>query len=59
MTMDRPKPSESGDAWASGDVASGWLRGAVARGRALGPMTELMLDLAGVAVRPGCPAGVG
>jgi ubiquinone/menaquinone biosynthesis C-methylase UbiE len=48
--MDRPKPSESGDAWASGDVASGWLRGAAARGRAMGPVTELMLDLAGVTV---------
>jgi ubiquinone/menaquinone biosynthesis C-methylase UbiE len=50
MAMDRPKPSKSGDAWASGDVASGWLRGAAARGRALGPVTELMLDLAGVTV---------
>ena len=48
MTMDRPKPSESCGAWASGDVASGWLRGAAARGRALGPVNELMLDLAGV-----------
>ena len=50
MAMDRPKPSESGGAWASGDVASGWLSGAAARGRALGPVTELMLDLAGVTV---------
>jgi ubiquinone/menaquinone biosynthesis C-methylase UbiE len=50
MTMDRPEPSKSGDAWASGDAASGWKRGAAARGRALGPLTELMLDLAGVAV---------
>jgi SAM-dependent methyltransferase len=48
MAVDRPKPSESGDAWASGDVARGWLRGAAARGRALGPVTELMLDLAGL-----------
>ena len=48
MTMDRPSPSETCDAWASGDVASGWLRGAGARGQALGPLTELMLDLAGV-----------
>ena len=48
MTMDRPQPSESCDAWASGDVASGWLRGAGARGQALGPLTELMLGLAGV-----------
>jgi ubiquinone/menaquinone biosynthesis C-methylase UbiE len=50
MTIDRPKPSEAGDAWASEDVASGWLRGAAARGQALGPVTELMLDLAGVTV---------
>ena len=50
MPMDRPKPSKSGEAWASGDAASGWKRGAAARGRALGPLTELMLDLAGVAV---------
>jgi SAM-dependent methyltransferase len=48
--MDRPKPSESGAAWTSGDAASGWKRGAAARGRALDPMTELMLDLAGVTV---------
>ena len=27
MAMDRPTPSESGEAWASGDVASGWLWG--------------------------------
>jgi ubiquinone/menaquinone biosynthesis C-methylase UbiE len=50
MTMDRPRPGKSGEAWASGDAASGWKRGAAARGRALGPLTELMLDLAGVVV---------
>jgi SAM-dependent methyltransferase len=50
MTMDRPRPSESGEAWASGDAASGWKRGAAARARALDPLTELMLDLAGVTV---------
>lgn len=50
MTMNRPKPSEPGEAWTSGDAASGWKRGAAARGRALDPLTELMLDLAGVAV---------
>ena len=51
--MDRPKPSEAsvaGAAWTSGDAASAWKRGAAARGRALDPMTELMLDLAGVTV---------
>jgi ubiquinone/menaquinone biosynthesis C-methylase UbiE len=50
MAMDRPTSSEAGGAWASGDVASGWLRGAAARGQALGPVTELMLDVAGVTV---------
>src|SRR6185295_8971690 len=50
MTMDRPEPSKPGEAWASGDTASGWKRGAAARGRALDPLTELMLDVAGVAV---------
>ncbi len=48
MTSDRPKPSESGIAWSSADVASSWRRGAAARGQALGPLTELMFDLAGV-----------
>jgi len=48
--MDGPKPGESCDAWASGDAANGWLRGAAARGQALGPLTEQMLDLAGVTV---------
>ena len=50
MTIDRPKPSKSGEAWASGDTASGWKRGAAARGRALDALTELMLDLAVVTV---------
>ncbi len=48
--MDRPEPSEPGGAWGSGDAASGWKRGAAARGRALDPLTELMLDVAGVTV---------
>ena len=48
MAADQPERSESGDAWASPDVASGWQRGAAARGQTMGPVTELMLDLAGV-----------
>lgn len=48
--MERPRPSKPGAAWTSGDTASGWKRGAAARGQALGPLTELMLDLAGVTV---------
>src|ERR1700752_3770057 len=50
MTMDRPRPGKPGETWTSGDTASGWKRGAAARGRALDPLTELMLDLAGVTV---------
>src|SRR5215217_4218951 len=48
MTVDGPKPSESGAAWGSGDVARGWLRGAAAREHALAPVTDLMFDLVGV-----------
>jgi ubiquinone/menaquinone biosynthesis C-methylase UbiE len=48
MTADRPGPSASGAVWASTDVASGWQRGEAARMRAMGPATELLLDLAGV-----------
>jgi len=48
--MDRPRPGRPGETWTSGDTASGWKRGAAARGRALDPLTELMLDLAGVTV---------
>lgn len=49
MTTDGPKPSESDAVWASEDVATAWLKGAAARGQALGPVTELMLDLARIA----------
>jgi SAM-dependent methyltransferase len=41
-------PSEPGVAWSSAEVATAWQRGAAARGQALGQVTELMLDLAGV-----------
>ena len=41
-------PSEWGRAWTTGDVASGWQRGTATRVRALGPVTERLLDLAGV-----------
>jgi SAM-dependent methyltransferase len=50
VTLEPSKPSESGAAWTSGDAARAWLRGSAARGQALGPLTELMLDLAGVTV---------
>src|SRR5918997_5804641 len=48
MAMDQPKPSEAGQAWASGDAVSGWHKGVAVREQALGPVTELMFDLAGV-----------
>jgi ubiquinone/menaquinone biosynthesis C-methylase UbiE len=48
MITDGPEPGESREIWGSGDAASGWKRGAAARGRALDPMTGLMLDLTGV-----------
>lgn len=50
MAMDRPRPSEAGTAWASAEAAGSWQRGAGARGRALGPVSDLMLDLAGVTI---------
>jgi ubiquinone/menaquinone biosynthesis C-methylase UbiE len=48
MAMEQPKPSESGSAWSSGDVASGWQRGAAAREQALGPVNAVMFSLASV-----------
>jgi len=48
MAMERPQPSGAGAAWASRDAASSWQSGAAARGQALAPVDELMLDLAGV-----------
>ena len=48
MAMERPRPSEAGEAWASQDAASGWQNAAAARGQALAPVDTLMLDLAGV-----------
>ena len=50
MAMEQPQPGESGEAWASRDAASGWQSAAVVRGQALAPVTELLLDLAGVTV---------
>lgn len=37
-----------GGPYGSGAAAEGWRRGAAARAQALGPLTERMLDLAGV-----------
>src|SRR5687767_1832203 len=48
MAMEQPKPSGAGEAWASRDAASSWQSRAAARGQALAPVDQLMLDLAGV-----------
>ena len=50
MTSDRPERGAAAGTWTTQDAASGWQSGAAARGQSLGPATELMLDLAGVAV---------
>lgn len=50
MAMERAKPSKAGEAWVSRDAASGWQSGAAARGQALAPVNELMLDLVGVTI---------
>lgn len=49
MTIDGPQPGAAAGTWTTQDAASGWQSGAAARGQSLGPVTELMLDLAGVA----------
>lgn len=48
MTIEWPDPGAAGAAWGSVDTAAGWQRGSAARGRALAPVDDLMLDLAGV-----------
>jgi len=47
MGTDRPEARSSGT-WGSREAAAEWRRGAAARLEALGPATEMMLDLAGV-----------
>ena len=47
MGADRPEAQGSGT-WGSREAAAEWRRGAAARLAALGPATEMMLDLAGV-----------
>ena len=47
MGADRPEAQGSGT-WGSREAAAEWRRGAAARHEALGPATEMMLDLAGV-----------
>src|SRR5262252_6477248 len=47
MGMDRPEAQGSGT-WGSREAAAEWRQGAAARLEALGPATEMMLELAGV-----------
>src|SRR5215471_8099927 len=47
MGKDRPEAQGSGT-WGSREAAAEWRRGAAARLEALGPATEMMLELAGV-----------
>ena len=52
MATDPQRESQARGSYESGAAAEGWRRGAAARAQAMGPMTEMMLDLAGVG--PGC-----
>lgn len=51
MTTAQPDPEEVGGTYGSREVAAAWRRSGAARAEALGPATELMLELAGL--RPG------
>ena len=49
MPTDRQQTEgQDGGAYGSAAVAEGWRRGAAARAQALGPLTEMMLDLADI-----------
>jgi len=48
MAMNRPIERQDGGTYESRAVAEGWRSGAAARAQFLGPLTEAMLDVAGV-----------
>lgn len=48
MATEPRSESQDGGTYGSGAVAEAWRRGAAARAQAMGPLTEMMLDLAGV-----------
>src|SRR5581483_6362765 len=48
MTADRRDGGQDGGAYGSAEAAEGWRRGAAERAQDLGPITERMLDLAGI-----------
>jgi ubiquinone/menaquinone biosynthesis C-methylase UbiE len=49
MTADRRDEGQDGGTYGSAAAAEGWWRGAADRAQDLGPITERMLDLAGIA----------
>jgi ubiquinone/menaquinone biosynthesis C-methylase UbiE len=49
LLMDRPERGRDDGDYSSGAAAAGWSRGAAERAQYLGPITEMMLDLAGLA----------
>ena len=50
MTAERRIEDQAGGTYGSDEAAAGWRRGGVARAQVLAPLTERMLDLAGVGV---------
>jgi ubiquinone/menaquinone biosynthesis C-methylase UbiE len=48
MATDRQTGGQDGGTYGSAAAAEAWRRGAAARAHAMGPVTEMMLDLAGV-----------
>jgi ubiquinone/menaquinone biosynthesis C-methylase UbiE len=48
MATDRPDQGQASGAYGPARAAEGWRRGAAARAEFLGPVTERMLDLAGI-----------
>ena len=48
MATDPQSESQDGGTYGPGAAAEAWRRGAASRAQAMGPITELMLDLAGV-----------
>src|SRR5262245_42762549 len=50
MTAERRIEDQAGGTYGSVEAAAGWRRSGVARAQVLAPLTERMLDLAGVSV---------
>ena len=50
MTSERRSEDQAGGIYGSPEAAAGWQRSGVARAQFLAPLTERMLDLAGVGI---------